>query len=266
MNSDLLNRYFIKLSFDGTKFHGWQIQKNANSVQSELNQALEVLLRRPVETLGCGRTDTGVHAKTFFAHFDTEKINDPESLVHKLNAILPHEIAVESIFPVASDHHARFSATLRTYEYHIINKKDPFLIGKAWYNINIPEINELNRFTDVLKEYNDFTSFSKSNTQTFTNNCNIIHASWTDQNNGHRIFTIKADRFLRNMVRAIVGTLIMSAEKNMTEDQFRKILESKNRSQAGVSVPAHGLFLTNVEYPFSLVQCQKKQLLEKHLI
>ncbi len=254
MNSISLYRYFIKLSFDGTKFHGWQIQKNATSVQGELNQALEILLKRSVETIGCGRTDTGVHARIFYTHFESEEeIHDIVSLVHRLNAILPHEIAVDSIFPVAPDHHARFSATMRTYEYHIINKKNPFLIGKAWYNINIPEITELNRFIDVLKEYNDFTSFSKSNTQTFTNNCTITHAEWTNENDGHRIFTIKADRFLRNMVRAIVGTLIMSAEKNMNEAQFRNILESKNRSEAGVSVPAHGLFLTNIEYPFPLV-------------
>jgi tRNA pseudouridine38-40 synthase len=247
-----IHRYFIKLSFDGTKFHGWQIQKNANSVQSELNVALQTLFRNPIETTGCGRTDTGVHAKMFYVHFDSEEIKDVADLRHKLNALLPFEIAVEAIFKVENDHHARFSAGSRTYEYHIINRKDPFLIGKAWYNLNIPAIDELNKFVHLLKEYSDFTSFSKSNTQTFTNNCKIMHAEWTEGKNGHKIFTIQADRFLRNMVRAIVGTLIMSAEKNLTEDQFRKILDSKSRSEAGVSVPAHGLFLTKVEYPFSV--------------
>lgn len=252
MTSSGIHRYFIKLSFDGTKFHGWQIQKNANSVQGELNDALQTLFRNPIETTGCGRTDTGVHAKMFYAHFDSEEINDVAALQNKLNALLPFEIAVEAIFKVENDHHARFTAKSRTYEYHIINRKDPFCIGKAWYNLNCPEIEQLNKFVVLLQEYSDFTSFSKSNTQTFTNNCKIMHAEWTTGKNGHKIFTIQADRFLRNMVRAIVGTLIMSAEKNLNEDQFRKILESKSRSEAGVSVPAHGLFLTNVEYPFSV--------------
>ncbi|MBK8362402.1 MAG: tRNA pseudouridine(38-40) synthase TruA [Bacteroidetes bacterium] len=253
MSSSVLYRYFIRLSFDGTKFHGWQVQQNANSVQGELNKALEILFRKPIETTGCGRTDTGVHALHFFAHFETEEITDVSDLIHKLNSILPMEIAVHSIFKVPPDYHARFSATSRTYEYHIINYKDPFLINRAWYNLNIPEIAELNKFVDVLKEYVDFTSFSKSNTQTYTNNCRIMEAGWSLDANGKKIFTIKADRFLRNMVRAIVGTLIMSAEKNLSEEQFRKILESKNRSEAGVSVPAHGLFLTKIEYPFPLL-------------
>ncbi|MFZ7116021.1 MAG: tRNA pseudouridine(38-40) synthase TruA [Bacteroidota bacterium] len=253
MNLSGYYRYFIRLSFEGTKFHGWQVQQNANSVQGELNKALEILFRKPVETTGCGRTDTGVHARIFYAHFESEKIDDISDLVHKLNAILPMEIAVRSISRVEMDHHARFSATSRTYEYHIINYKDPFMINRAWFNLNIPEITELNKYLFVLKEYTDFTSFSKSNTQTFTNNCKIMHAEWSMDSNGKKIFTIQADRFLRNMVRAIVGTLIMCAEKNLSEDQFRKILESKSRSEAGVSVPAHGLYLTNIEYPFPLL-------------
>lgn len=246
------NRYFIKLSFDGSPFHGWQIQKNANSVQSELNNALATLLRKEIETIGCGRTDTGVHAKIFYAHFDSEPIADLEFVMNKLNLILPKEIAIDSVFLVPKEWHSRFSASARTYAYHIVKIKDPFSIRKAWYNNSLPEIKKLNRFVEVLMEYNDYSSFSKSNTQTLTNLCKITLAKWETNEIGHIVFTIKADRFLRNMVRAIVGTLIKAAEKELTENQFRKILESKDRSQAGVSVPAHGLFLTNVEYPFPI--------------
>ena len=252
MSLSTVQRYFIKLSFDGSKFHGWQIQQNANSVQSELNKALAVLLRKGVETTGCGRTDTGVHAKVFYVHFDNDEIVDTGTLIHKLNAILPWEIAIDSIFPVQSDHHARFSATARTYDYHINRKKDPFLLGKSWYNIHLPDVDKLNRFVRIIMEYNDFTAFSKSNTQTFTNNCKISKAVWEEKNDGSVVFTIQADRFLRNMVRAIVGTLIKAADDDFTESDFRQIIESKNRSEAGVSVPAHGLYLTNVEYPFEV--------------
>ena len=252
MDPNLSHRYFIQLSFDGTKYHGWQIQQNANSVQSEINNALSILLRKEVETTGCGRTDTGVHAKKFFVHFDFPELNNVSSLTHKLNAILPPEIAIQSVFEIQTEYHARFTAISRTYEYHIIRRKDPFLLGKAWLNINLPSVDELNQFVNVLREYTDFTSFSKSNTQTFTNNCKIEFAKWEEVKEGHLIFTIKADRFLRNMVRAIVGTLIMSAEKKFSEQEFRAILESKNRSEAGVSVPAHGLFLTEVDYPFQI--------------
>ncbi len=250
MNAIPMHRYFIKLSFDGSKFHGWQIQQNANSIQAELTKALIVLMKTEVEITGCGRTDTGVHARIFYAHFDSANIEDIDSLVHRLNAILPFEIAVQEIFQVANDTHARFTATARTYEYHVIRNKDPFLIGKAWYNINFPELEKLNKFVGILLEYEDFTSFSKLNTQTFTNNCKIFSAQWTEQYKGHLVFTIRADRFLRNMVRAIVGTLLMAAEKDLDETQFRRILDSKNRSEAGFSVPAHGLYLTKIEYPF----------------
>ena len=252
MSTISLQRYFIKLSFDGSKLHGWQIQQNANSVQAELTNAINVLLKTEVEITGCGRTDTGVHAKIFLAHFESTIIDDIDTLVHRLNAILPFEIAVQNIFAVSNDIHARFTAIARTYEYHVIRKKDPFLIGKAWYNINFPELDKLNQFVDLLLEYEDFTSFSKLNTQTYTNNCKIFSAKWTELYDGHLVFTIRADRFLRNMVRAIVGTLLMAAEKNLIETQFREILESKNRSNAGFSVPAHGLYLTNVEYPFPI--------------
>lgn len=251
-NSTEINRYFIKLAFDGTPFHGWQIQNNARSVQGDLNAALRTLLRTEIETIGCGRTDTGVHAKMFFAHFDHSPIEDPSELAYKLNAILPHEISIQSIFKTDPTAHARFSATARTYQYHVHRQKNPFVDGYSWYNQNIPDVEKLNRFVNVLMEYTDFTSFSKTNTQTFTNNCKITECYWEERSNSGLLFTITADRFLRNMVRAIVGTLVKSAEKEMNEIDFRKILESKSRSEAGVSVPAQGLFLTNIEYPFQL--------------
>lgn len=247
-----LKRYFIHLAFDGTPFHGWQLQRNAKSVQSELNAALKILLREDVETLGCGRTDTGVHALSFYAHFDFPFIENIDELVYKLNAILPNEISIYSIFLVGNSDHARFSATKRTYQYHIHSVKNPFVKNHSWYNQNIHSVDKLNEYVNVLKDYTDFTSFSKSNTQSFTNNCRIIDCYWECKVSAELIFTITADRFLRNMVRAIVGTFIKVSEKNLSEKEFRMILESKNRSEAGFSVPAHGLFLTNVEYPFQV--------------
>lgn len=247
-----LKRYFIHLAFDGTPFHGWQLQKNAKSVQSELNAALKTLLREEVETLGCGRTDTGVHALSFYAHFDFPAIANIEELVYKLNAILSDAIVIYSIFPVEISDHARFSATKRTYQYHIHSVKNPFVKNYSWYNQNNYSVDKLNEYVNVLKGYSDFTSFSKTNTQTFTNNCKIIDCYWERKENSELVFTISADRFLRNMVRAIVGTFIKVSEKNLSEKEFRLILESKNRSEAGFSVPAHGLFLTNVEYPFQV--------------
>ena len=196
-------------------------------------------------------TDTGVHAKFYIAHFDseveysTEMLND---ICYKLNGILPDDIAVQEIFPVKEDAHARFSALSRTYEYHILQRKNPFFIDSAYYYHGKLNIDLMNKASRILFDYIDFTSFSKLDTQTKTNNCKIIHAEWNIKND-LLIFTITADRFLRNMVRAIVGTLMDVGKEKISNDDFRKIIESKNRCDAGFSVPACGLFLTDIQYP-----------------
>jgi tRNA pseudouridine38-40 synthase len=247
-------RYFIELSYDGTNYHGWQIQKNAVSVQVVLNEKLSVILRQPIATTGCGRTDTGVHAREFFAHFDAEGfmvdgswLMDYNNLIRSINSILPKDIAVKSIFPVAADANARFDASLRTYEYHIHFKKDPFKNGYSWELRDRPDLDLMNRAAEIIKEYTDFSCFSKSNTQVKTNICKIATAVWEVSGDGI-VFKISADRFLRNMVRAIVGTLIMVGKKEIEPEVVRHIIESKNRSNAGTSVPACGLYLTEVKY------------------
>ncbi len=243
-------RYFIRLSFDGAKFHGWQVQKNANSIQAELNKALATVLKKnEIETIGCGRTDTGVHAKKFFAHFEYETIESFRDHIHQLNSILPHAIVVHSIFPVGERDHARFSATSRTYLYRLYRSKDPFLRERAYFFPFDPDIERMNYFAKLLLEHNDFSSFSKSNTQTLTNICKISFTEWKCVGD-ELIFTITADRFLRNMVRAIVGTLLNAGLNKMDEKEFSLIMKSRNRSEAGVSVPAHGLYLSDVIYPF----------------
>ncbi|EHQ28233.1 tRNA pseudouridine synthase A [Mucilaginibacter paludis DSM 18603] len=352
-------RYFIELAYDGTNYHGWQIQHNAISVQQVLNKALSTLLRMPVETLGCGRTDTGVHAKQLYAHFDIGRqeqpivdgpwsmdegqqkkaqkrtiahnpssmdeeqpsidneqitsgnipstqahglptVNDtlsttnhgpsttpsaanhgPSTMDHRpsttnhglsttsstthhgpstidhglpqktrsLNALLPHDIAVKRIIPVHADAHARFDATLRSYEYHVHFEKDPFLNNLSWQLRDRPDVGLMNQAAQIVMEYTDFSCFSKSNTQVKTNNCKISRAEWVS-NGDKLIFHISADRFLRNMVRAIVGTLMMVGKGDIKPEEVRRIIESKNRSNAGVSVPACGLYLTEVRYPY----------------
>lgn len=243
-------RYFLRLSFDGTDYHGWQIQQNAHTVQAELNHALYTLLRKKeIETTGCGRTDTGVHAKKFYVHFDQDEIENKDAVIRQLNAILPGTIAVQSIFPVSDDAHARFSATSRTYVYRMYSTKNPFLTNRSYFFPNNIDVEKMNSVNGILKDHTDFSCFSKSNTQTFTNNCVITFAEWSRAEE-EIIFTITADRFLRNMVRAIVGTMLEIGIGKMKDDEFRKILESKDRSEAGVSVPAHGLYLTDVTYPF----------------
>ncbi|MGF7076568.1 tRNA pseudouridine(38-40) synthase TruA [Mucilaginibacter sp. 3215] len=262
-------RYFIELAYNGTAYHGWQIQQNAVSVQELLNKALSTILRQPIETTGCGRTDTGVHAKEFFAHFDVEgnsssfidhgKVDghEPSTINHEqvergLNALLPPDIAIKNIIPVHADAHARFDATSRSYQYHVHFNKDPFLQGASWQLRDVPDINLMNQAAAIMMEYIDFSCFSKSNTQVKTNNCKITRAEWVKTENGI-VFHITADRFLRNMVRAIVGTLMMIGREEMQPEGIREIIESKNRSNAGTSVPACGLYLTEVKYPYQLV-------------
>lgn len=258
-------RFFIELSYDGTNYHGWQLQPNAVGVQDVLNKALSTILRQPIETLGCGRTDTGVHAKQFFAHFDFEQsiVDGPLSIAdtvktmdhgpwtmdktRSINAILPADIAVKRIFPVEPTAHARFDATLRSYEYHIHFNKDPFKHNYSWLLRDEPDIERMNQAAKIIMEYTDFSCFSKSNTQTKTNNCKISRAEWV-KTDGGIVFHISADRFLRNMVRAIVGTLLQVGRHEIEPYQVRPIIQSKNRSKAGVSVPACGLYLTEVLY------------------
>ena len=245
-----LQRYFIEIAYNGTAYHGWQIQKNAVSVQELINKALSTLCRQEIETLGCGRTDTGVHARQLFAHVDIpEEIDvlNPQFL-QRSNSLLPHDIAIKRFIKVKSDAHARFDATLRSYEYHIHFFKDPLLHNLSWQLRDRPNVELMNQAAAILMEYRDFTCFSKSNTQTITNNCIIKRAEWLATENGI-VFHISADRFLRNMVRAIVGTLLRVGKKEMTVDEIRNVINSKNRSNAGESVPACGLYLTEVIYP-----------------
>jgi tRNA pseudouridine38-40 synthase len=242
-------RYFIELAYDGTKYHGWQVQQNALSVQELLNKALSTLLRQSIETIGCGRTDTGVHAKEYFAHFDAPQSSEGTVNLRSLNALLPHDIAIKRIVPVHADAHARFDAILRSYEYHIHFEKNPFLNGYSWLLRDRPNLELMNKAATLIMEYIDFSCFSKSNTQVKTNNCKIAKAVWEQTENGI-MFKISADRFLRNMVRAIVGTLLLVGKGEMQPEEIRDIIESKNRSNAGMSVPACGLYLTEVKYSY----------------
>jgi tRNA pseudouridine38-40 synthase len=255
----LTQRYFIELAYDGTKYHGWQVQPNAVTVQELLDKALSTLLRQPVETTGCGRTDTGVHAKEFFVHLDVTNTEEGENAIKNfsrqvrgLNALLPYDIGVKNIIPVHQEAHARFDATLRSYEYHIHFEKNPFLHGYSRLLRDRPNVELMNQAAAIVMEYTDFSCFSKSNTQVKTNNCKIVNAVWQQTANGI-VFKISADRFLRNMVRAIVGTLLKVGKGELQPEEMRNIIESKNRSNAGMSVPACGLYLTEVKYPYPLI-------------
>ncbi|MGE0562339.1 MAG: tRNA pseudouridine(38-40) synthase TruA [Flavobacteriales bacterium] len=244
-----MSKFFLEIQYQGANYHGWQIQENAHTVQAEINAALSTYLQEEINVIGCGRTDTGVHAKNYYAHFETEKPVDTQQLTYKLNCILPKDIACSNAFPVNEGHHARFSATSRTYEYWIINTKNPFYINFAYYNPATLNVGLMNKAAKLLIQKTDFSCFSKSNTDTLTNNCNVTFAQWEIKND-LLVFTITADRFLRNMVRAIVGTLLDVGQEKTTVDEIHKIIASKNRSNAGTSVPAHGLYLTKVTYPF----------------
>lgn len=247
------SRYFIQLSYKGTNYHGWQIQPNAISVQEILTKAFSTLLKEDIEITGAGRTDTGVHALNYIAHFDSQnnQLHSDLKFLYKINSFLPKDIAVHQIRAVKNESHARFDATSRTYNYYIHTKKDPFLTDSSWYYPHKLDINLMNKAAELLFEFSDFTSFSKLHTDVKTNNCKITEAFW-EQNEHKLIFTITADRFLRNMVRAIVGTLIDVGKNKITLNDFIEIIENKNRSEAGVSVPANGLYLSNITYDQSL--------------
>jgi len=248
-------RYFIFLSYDGERYHGWQIQPNGISVQETLNKSLSRLLQSDIEVVGAGRTDAGVHAKMMAAHFDYELADNEDAqekgkwICQRLNRMLPQDIAIDRVAGVAPDAHARFSALSRTYNYIISDRKNPFT---RKYVCHIPQsldYSQMNAACRMLKEYTDFTSFSKLHTDVKTNDCTITQAVWTHTGPHEWTFTIRANRFLRNMVRAIVGTLVDVGLHRITLDDFRAIIESKDRCNAGMSMPAHALYLVNIEYP-----------------
>jgi tRNA pseudouridine38-40 synthase len=246
-------RYFMKLAYNGTNYHGWQIQENAVTVQEVITKAVRLMWNKEFKMIGCGRTDTGVHATEFYAHFNLEEemsCEELNDLVNRLNRYLPDDIVIYSIFSVPHDLHSRYDAVSRTYEYHIHTRKDPFLNQLSWFVHEQLDIDLMNRGGEIIKEYDDFTSFSKANVKRKTNICRVMKAHW--ELSGHRlIFTIEADRFLHDMVRAIVGTLVDLGRHKITIEDLRLIIESKNRCNAGESVAAKGLFLTRVEYPGS---------------
>jgi tRNA pseudouridine38-40 synthase len=239
-------RYLLELAYNGSNYQGWQIQPNGNTVQEVLNNAISVITRKQIETVGCGRTDTGVHARQYFAHFDID-IELPPMFLKSLNGILPHDIAVHDVKLVSNDFNARFNAISRTYEYLIIFEKDPFLdhLAVRWYqDLNVDAMNQA--CLDLIGE-KDFACFSKVNTDVKHYNCNLMAARWYYRDN-ILVFEVTANRFLRNMVRAMVGTLIQLGEGKFSYERFREILESKDRKKAGTSVPAHGLYLSSIEY------------------
>ncbi len=245
-------RYFIYLSYKGTAYHGWQVQPNGITVQEVLSNALFTFLREKIDIIGAGRTDAGVHAKEMVAHFDysKEELNLLET-THRLNSILPKDIVVHKLVKVKSNAHARFNAISRKYEYRIHLEKNAFKENLSVRMYHSLDFNLMNEAALVLKEYTDFTSFSKLHTDVKTNNCSIYEAYW-EQRADEWVFTIKADRFLRNMVRAIVGTLINVGMKKTNIGDLRNIVEAKDRCKAGASVPPHGLYLIEVEYPDDL--------------
>lgn len=239
-------RYKLELCYNGTNYHGWQRQPNAVTVQQVLEDSINLLYRDNIVITGCGRTDTGVHAKYYVAHFDSELKYDDDSL-RKLNRYLPNDISIFSITEAGPDFHARFSAISRSYEYVITTEKNPFLNGLSWYLHNPLKVDLMEEAIARLFNYTDFTSFSKLHTDVKTNNCKIIDAGIRKEK-GIIVFYITADRFLRNMVRAITGTLVDVGKEKISVDGFCKIIEAANRCEAGQSVPAEGLFLTGVKY------------------
>ncbi len=242
------------MAYNGAAYCGWQTQPSLPTVQQTVEQALALLLRRPVAVVGCGRTDTGVHAADFYAHFDVDDDCpfDPSAIVFKLNNLLPTDIVVFDIVPVAANAHARFDATSRTYQYHVSRQRLPFrqgLYSRIYFD---PDVATMNRAAQVLMEYDDFTSFAKTHTQVKTNICHLVEAHW-DRVGDELVFTIRSNRFLRNMVRSVTGTLLDVGRGKLGIEGLREIVERKDRQAAGVSMPACGLFLTKVEYPEEVI-------------
>lgn len=246
-----MNRYFLHLAYNGKAYHGWQIQPDANSVQEVLEKCISLKLKQKIGVTGCGRTDTGVSARNFYAHFECDGIEDTQNFVNQLNMFLPDDIVVYDCWQVDDYFHARFDATSRTYHYYLTRTKNPFHTNDAFYVYGRLDVDKMNEAAKILFEYEDFTSFSKLHTQVKTNNCKIMEARWYEAGD-LLVFRIKADRFLRNMVRAVVGTLLEVGKGKMDIDGFRAVVEYKNRCSAGTSVPAHALFLEDVSYPLDL--------------
>lgn len=241
-------RYFLDVAYNGTNYHGWQVQPNAHTVQGELEAALSRLLRQPVGVVGSGRTDTGVHAEQQLVHIDWEGALDLEQLQFRLNAMMPPDIAVKKVFPVHPKAHARFSATDRSYEYRICRQKNPFQQKQCYVNTRSLDVAAMNEAAALMLDWEDFECFSRVHTEVKHFRCLIKEAKWVEEGEW-LIFYITANRFLRNMVRAIVGTLLEVGQHRMSLSGFREVLESRDRSKAGRSAPAQGLFLTRVQYP-----------------
>lgn len=242
-------RYFVAFAYNGKNYCGWQYQPHSPSVQETLNKALSTLLRKPIDATGAGRTDTGVHATQMYAHFDYDGQIDSDALTKRVNAFLPKDIVVYRFIPLHDEAHARFDATSRSYEYHIHTFKDAFINEGSWFNFHPLDVDKMNEAARVLFDYIDFKCFSKTHTDVKTFNCKITEARW-EQHGNKLVFHISADRFLRNMVRAIVGTLVEVGLGKSTVQDVRNIIESRDRNKAGFSVPAHGLYLTKVIYPY----------------
>lgn len=265
MGSNLLRkyrlRYFIKLAYNGSNYNGWQSQLNAPSVQETINNAFSVLLNSKTIITGAGRTDTGVHAREMYAHFDTNTDFELSNFLNKLNSFLPEDIVIYSIFPVKDTAHSRFDAHKRTYQYHINILKNPFLQKKSWYFSKPLNFEAMNKASAVLLEYLDFECFSKVNTDVASFECAIFEAYWKKEGADKLVFTISANRFLRNMVRSIVGSLIDIGIGKSNKEHFIEIIESKDRKKAGFSVPAHGLYLTKIEYDFSKILLPSQKII-----
>lgn len=241
----------MEIAYKGTHFHGWQIQENAHSIQGVLQGAMGTLLRRELDLTGCGRTDSGVHALQHFSHFDAEEDVFNEPFIHQLNSLIPDDMVVKSIFKMHEGAHARFDAIWRTYNYRLYFKKNPFLKGLSSFCSYYPDVERMQKGSEVLKEYQDFSCFSKSNTQVKTNICKLNRLEWVWEGE-ELVFQIEADRFLRNMVRAIVGTLLRLGWGEISMEDLRKIVESGDRGKAGASVSPDGLYLQHIQYPYPL--------------
>lgn len=244
-------RYFMRLSYRGARFHGWQTQPNAVSVQSTIEENLSKIVRENVKITGAGRTDTGVNAKMMVAHFDlSHEIKSAESIIRGLNSMVGPDIAIEEIVGMHADAHARFDAVSRTYHYYAHSGKSPFLYPLSWQAPPNLDYEAMNRAAEVLIDTADFTSFAKLHSDSKTNICHLTHAAWHDLGDGRHVFIITADRFLRNMVRAVVGTLVEVGRGRLSPEQFAEVIEARDRCAAGTSMPPHPLFLWDIKYPY----------------
>lgn len=241
-------RYFFTIAYKGTNYHGWQRQPNAMGVQQKVEEVFSTILNQKAEIVGSGRTDSGVHATAQIFHFDLSEEMEPEQLLYKANKMLPHDVALKHVRKVKDEAHARFDANKRAYQYHIVTEKNPFAIDQAYFFTQELSIEKMNLASEKLLKYQDFESFSKVKTDVYTFNCDIFEAFWKQEQES-LVFHIKANRFLRGMVRAIVGTLLDVGQNKITVEDFENIIKAKNRKSAGRAVPAHGLYLTEVQYP-----------------